>query len=182
MIFYTSDHHFGHKNIIEYCSRPFRDVLGNPDTHYMNAVLIEKWNSVVSSTDTVYHLGDFTMCNNPQKYLSYLNGEIHLIRGNHDRNKCLTAVGFKSVAHDMLIEDDVLGTVYLSHAPNTDKTYRWNLCGHVHQKWKVNAQHINVGVDVWDFKPITMQEIRNFVAILSNNNSAVASAGELLNG
>jgi calcineurin-like phosphoesterase family protein len=84
-IFVVSDTHFSHKNIITYCeqSRAFNNVED------MNEHIVEKWNSVVSPDDTVYHLGDCFM--GPRetvaKYGSRLNGKIHVIPGNHDTKK-----------------------------------------------------------------------------------------------
>ncbi len=76
-IFFTSDTHFGHANIIKYCNRPFESV------NQMDEVLINNWNSVVRPDDEVYHLGDFSFAD-PKKYVYRLNGKIHLIKGNHD--------------------------------------------------------------------------------------------------
>ena len=52
-IFFTSDHHFGHANIIQFSNRPFENVEA------MNRAMIERWNEKVSPEDEVYHLGDF---------------------------------------------------------------------------------------------------------------------------
>jgi calcineurin-like phosphoesterase family protein len=86
--FFTSDHHFSHSNIIKYCNRPFSDV------EEMNRILIENWNSVVKTNDTVYHLGDFGFTQRAkaedferlQKLCGRLRGKIILIKGNHDTN------------------------------------------------------------------------------------------------
>jgi calcineurin-like phosphoesterase family protein len=82
-VFFTSDTHFNHANVIKYCVRPFASI------EEMNRVMIERWNAVVGPEDTVYHLGDFAM-GKPSEwpaFLRQLNGAKKiLIRGNHDRS------------------------------------------------------------------------------------------------
>lgn len=79
MIFFTSDSHFNHGAIIQYCNRPFSGA------EEMDKAMITNWNSVVTSKDTVYHLGDFSFKTDPGRYTSRLNGKKILIRGNHDK-------------------------------------------------------------------------------------------------
>lgn len=78
-IFFTSDTHFGHTNILQFCNRPFHSV------QEMNEALINNWNNVVRPEDTVYHLGDFAFGGSQlwNDVLSKLNGHIYLILGNH---------------------------------------------------------------------------------------------------
>src|SRR3989344_4017153 len=80
-IFITADHHFNHKNIIEYCKRPFKTV------EEMNETMIERWNRRVGKDDLVIHLGDFGLGNKEKinEIRKRLNGTIILIKGNHDR-------------------------------------------------------------------------------------------------
>lgn len=80
-IFFTSDTHFGHARIIELSGRPFADVAE------MNDAIVERWNSVVSPDDTVYHLGDVALgpIMDSLANIARLNGRIVLIDGNHDR-------------------------------------------------------------------------------------------------
>lgn len=82
-IFYTSDSHFGHENVIRYCARPFKDV------DEMNRALIDRWNAKVAETDDVYVLGDFAFrCKtSPLSIIRNLNGRKHLVIGNHDHTR-----------------------------------------------------------------------------------------------
>jgi len=81
MIYVTSDHHFGHENIIKYEDRPFHS-MGE-----MNAAMIEYWNRSVTNDDIVIHLGDFSLMKPDMtvELVRQLNGKIILINGNHDR-------------------------------------------------------------------------------------------------
>ena len=81
MIYFISDTHFYHSNIIKYCDRPFKD------TNEMNETIINNWNSIVKNNDTIYHLGDFCLSTNDEikSIFNKLNGNKILIRGNHDR-------------------------------------------------------------------------------------------------
>lgn len=78
-IWYSSDHHFWHANVIRYCNRPFNSVVE------MNEALVAKWNAAVKPEDTVYYLGDFSLAfRSVELYTRRLNGEKILIAGNHD--------------------------------------------------------------------------------------------------
>ncbi len=183
MNFFTSDNHWGHKNIITYCARPFLTADGQPDLHWMNRTMTERWNAVVGPRDTVYHLGDFSMHKHVgaiRDCRKKLNGRIILVRGNHDRsNQQMLQAGFEE-AHDRL-ELELDGyKLFLSHIPTTisdmharvrkyDRAltnpapayYDYWLCGHVHEKWRRKGKVINVGTDQWDFKPVTLEELLN---------------------
>src|SRR5687767_6005129 len=79
--FFTSDTHWGHKNIIKFCSRPYASV------EEMDEAMITNWNDRVRPGDTVYHLGDFTFYrreDQQRRIIDSLNGNIKLILGNHD--------------------------------------------------------------------------------------------------
>ena len=78
-IWFTADHHFGHENIIRYCDRPFKTV------NEMNRVMTDRWNEVVKPDDTVYVVGDFSLADHAEVYVSKLNGrEILFVPGSHD--------------------------------------------------------------------------------------------------
>lgn len=82
MIYFTSDTHFGHGNIIKYCNRPFKN-------HWeMDEQMILNWNDLVSDDDEVYHLGDFGFGSPGYiiNIMQQLKGKIYYIAGNHDKN------------------------------------------------------------------------------------------------
>lgn len=166
MIWFTGDRHFRHLNrrgtgIIDYCNRPFRDIL------HMEEELIRRHNEIVKPEDIVYDLGDFGFGRPADlaPLLKRLNGVHVLIRGNHDgsRSACLR-IGFA----DAIMEQELFlmldGSVLrLRHVPPAESVPPEpgviRLCGHVHEKWKVRNNVVNVGVDVWDFRPVSLQEI-----------------------
>ena len=80
MIFYIADWHYNHANILAYDNRPFKTV------EEMNTALVERWNSVVTPTDTVYVLGDMFWGGEAKavSVLDSLNGKKVLIVGNHE--------------------------------------------------------------------------------------------------
>ena len=82
-IFFTSDTHWGHLNILKFCNRPW------PTVEEMDEALINNWNSVVGEHDIVFHLGDFAFAPNSKwkEILGRLNGIHYLILGNHEINK-----------------------------------------------------------------------------------------------
>lgn len=156
---FTSDTHFAHANIIEYCGRPFRDV------EEMNREMVERWNARVQPGDTVYHLGDFAFgpYENIGKFRGLLNGEVTLVLGNHDRSlKRMAEAGFKGVAAWLTL---TLGNyrLFLTHKPFPPEGGFGHvdliLHGHVHEKYARRGNQINVGVDVRGFAPATLDEL-----------------------
>lgn len=89
MNYYISDLHFGHKNILRFDNRPYNT------TEEMELDLISRWNKQVSNADHVYVLGDFLWKAGSDEWiriLNKLNGNIHLILGNHDPEHYSTGV------------------------------------------------------------------------------------------
>ena len=132
-VYFTSDTHFYHSNIIDLCKRPFKNVED------MNETLIENWNRVVGQDDIVFHLGDFCLEGSHEwtKILNRLNGKIYLILGNHDLKNIRQgyASRFELTSMQMHIEVDKQ-KIYLNHYPFLcyGGAYRnmWQLFGHVH--------------------------------------------------
>jgi calcineurin-like phosphoesterase family protein len=160
-VYFTSDTHFGHLSVIESGRRPYRS------TQEMDDALIAGWNALVAPHDTVYHLGDF--CHRDSEsaadYLDRLNGEIHLIAGNHDTQTLRQHAGrFASVN---LLSEIVIGTqsLVLCHYPmrewNGCYAGAWHLFGHVHGRLNhVNQGHcLDVGVDANAYRPLSFEDI-----------------------
>jgi calcineurin-like phosphoesterase family protein len=156
-IFFTADHHFGHHNGIEQNRRPF------PSVTEMNTAMIERWNSVVQPEDEVWHLGDFAYksARPVEGIFSELNGHKHLILGNHDAPKT-RALAWASVSQmkEVLVDGQ---RMFLCHYPMMS----WpamnrgaiHLHGHVHGNTQGPAGSIDVGVDCWGFRPVSLPEI-----------------------
>lgn len=182
-IFFTSDLHFGHKNIIGFCNRPFNSV------EEMDETLIENWNSVVKPNDLVFNLGDFAFAPKYRWYelLGRLNGRHILILGNHDITRWPgddVMMAFDRVEQQMILKIDNR-CVILNHYPFLcyGGTYYspeytvWNLHGHVHsspydieKRGKDNDRlefrfpyQYDVGVDNNNFKPVSWEEIKNII-------------------
>lgn len=180
--FFTSDLHFGHKRVIEFCSRPW------PDVFEMNEGLIERWNDTVGPDDDVWILGDLTFVGTQAtaRYMKCLNGRKHLLRGNHDWKRIgpkRLDLGFETIVDettDIWLDhpDDGWRThARMSHFPYqfshpSDSRYEdlrpkdngsWLLHGHVHRSWKVKGKMINVGVDVWDYRPVSERTIVDII-------------------
>lgn len=172
-IYFTSDTHYYHANIIKYCNRPFTDRL------HMNEVLIERWNERVKPEDTVYHLGDVGFCKDVELYkiLSQLNGKKILIIGNHDRviqkhRASLFNGEFEAIHDKWMFHDPSLSkhqNVLLCHYPKYDAEFLrrggWMLHGHNHGMGHPKPYRmLDVGVDVHDFRPISLEEVAQIMS------------------
>jgi calcineurin-like phosphoesterase family protein len=157
---FTSDEHYGHTRIIEYCNRPFSNVTE------MNETLIRNHNALVAPEDEVYHLGDFAFRNHAM-YLRRLNGRHYLIKGNHEGKDWKDAgfawvkeVATVSVCTGRLNERQ---DIFLSHYAHR----RWNrahygvihLFGHSHGQLEDYCTSCDVGVDAWDYKPVSFEQL-----------------------
>ena len=185
-LFFTSDNHFNHANIIKFCNRPFDSV------EEMNETLISNWNNTVPKDGIVFHLGDFAFGGSEvwHKILSRLNGQIHLILGNHDLKNFRQgyADSFASVQEQLTI-DIGKKKVILTHFPllcyhgtwGTEMNV-WNLIGHVHTLKSNNSgkdferlQYLfptqyDVGVDFNNYTPISFQEVKEKIDFQVKNN------------
>lgn len=167
-IFFTADNHFCHKNIIKYENRPFNSI------EEMNEVMINKWNAKVKKNDDVYILGDFIFSDGStaNTIISNLNGRKYLIRGNHDsflKDNVFNRSLFEWIKDYYVLKQNNLKFV-LFHYPiqvwDCKHHNSIHLYGHVHSN-KENHHPLlvelgkayNVGVDVNDFEPISLEAV-----------------------
>lgn len=155
-IWFTSDQHYGHKNIIRFCNRPFADL------DEMHEALISNYNAVVGPEDDVYFLGDYAF-HDGLKVFRRLNGNKHLILGNHDKPKQVKPVPWAWVKDVYMLKVDPKTQVWLSHYAHR----RWpkshhgsiHLYGHSHGELEDYGKSTDVGVDAWDYKPVSLDTI-----------------------
>ncbi|MHB1485325.1 MAG: metallophosphoesterase [Saccharofermentanales bacterium] len=169
MIYFTSDLHLGHANIIKLCNRPFSDL------DEMNETLISNWNSRVTNGDKVYIVGDliFRSSIRPETYLDRLKGKKHLILGNHDKswiNKIDTSKYFISVGNMQSIGDGKR-KIILCHYPmmswESMSKPSYLIFGHMHNNTKANYWELlksmpcalNAGVEINNYVPVSFDEL-----------------------
>lgn len=157
-IFFTSDTHFSHTRIIELCKRPFSSV------EEMDETMVARWNERVQPGDTVYHLGDFTLkgADVGARFLSRLYGRITLLVGNHDQDVVVRFPLWEYTAPYLEIFEDGQHIVLCHYAMRTWRRANKGalmLYGHSHGNLPGNSQSLDVGVDAWDFRPVTLDEI-----------------------
>lgn len=159
-VFFTSDTHFGDRFAIARSARPFASATA------MDAALVERWNETVGAEDEVWHLGDFARDAGGRDLaalLAGLAGRKHLVAGNNDPPATRALYGWASVQPYAEIELDGVGLV-LCHYPfrtwNGMGKGAVNLHGHSHGRLAPLARQYDVGVDVWDYRPVTLATIR----------------------
>lgn len=188
-IFLTSDTHWNHKNIILYCQRPFETV------EEMNESLITNWSNTVPKDGIVFHLGDFALGGSSAwlDILPRLNGQIHLILGNHDVKNFRPgyASSFASVQEQLTVKVNK-NLLILTHFPllcyhgtwGTEQNC-WNIHGHVHickdreanngkdfERMKlVFPTQYDAGVDLNNYTPISYGQLKERITYQIEHNT-----------
>jgi calcineurin-like phosphoesterase family protein len=169
--------HFGHRNIIKYCNRPFSTVKEMDDCIFQNI------NDRVGPADNLFILGDFAM--GPRSYIEECvqrlpTKNLFLIKGNHDKlsNLAYTLIGFRWVKDLYEVDDTYIcektyqpqpKKLVLCHYPmeSWNKSFHgsWHLHAHTHTSMPDNPNRLrmNVGVDTNDFAPVETQEVAKFM-------------------
>ena len=158
-VFFTADTHFGHAGTRALYRRPFASVAE------MDAAMLARWNATVRPEDEVWHLGDFALNMKPDAMrglLERLHGRKHLITGNNDGPAALALPGWESVQPYREMELEGTGLVLCHYAFRTWRNMAkgwWNLHGHSHGRLKPLPRQADLGVDAWDFRPVTLAEV-----------------------
>ena len=181
-IWFTSDLHFGHRNVLRFCNRPWNDEKE------MGPGLIQNWNDTVGDDDIVFVLGDTFWFNDSRgikKVLSQLNGkDIYILPGNHDEFDSYHRVDDPRIH---LCQDIVVCWVteagkrkremWLSHYPMMTWPHRENgayqFFGHIHSQFgkdtgvdqdlPLHYNQMDVGCDYWDYKPVSLETLEGCI-------------------
>ncbi len=175
-IWFTSDTHFGHANIIRYCDRPYTSLSE------MDEGLIKNWNQVVHPNDNIYHLGDFILGGEEQAsaYFSRLNGRISVVPGGHDKGWVSKREYVSKSGHPIVILPPLV-TVKLN-IPRVNQSQlmvlchyamrvwdrshygSWHLYGHSHCGLPAHNKSLDVGIDCWNYFPVSLEKISGEIA------------------
>lgn len=167
--FFTSDTHFGHTKILEFQPRPFSSV------EEMDSVIIERWNSVVGKNDLVYFLGD--MCwKKTNLYVPCLNGQIHWMLGNHDRESRTRYLKYKNVKSVQDIKTIKIGDIsicmahYAMRVWNKSHHNSWHLYGHSHGKLPGLGKSFDVCSDCHNYTPLSFDQVAEIMKDRPDND------------
>lgn len=154
-LYFTSDTHFLHENIIKYCNRPFNNI------GHMDEVIVNNWNSMITDDDTIFHLGDFCWGGKGEwiHFMHRLRGKKILIQGNHDRDKDIPIEMWNEIYPAFVnieVKDDKPQRITLCHYPmiswHQSHKGAWQFFGHMHNaSIKPQKEHIEGGDEVASF-------------------------------
>ena len=156
--YFIADTHFGHGGALGLYRRPFASV---PE---MDAAMLAAWQAVVGPADEVWHLGDFAVGRRVDAagLLATLPGRKHLVTGNNDPAAITALPGWASVQPYAEFTLDGTALVLCHYALRTWRDMgrgAWNLHGHSHGRLKPLPRQVDVGVDAWQFRPVTLAQV-----------------------
>lgn len=183
-LWFTSDLHFFHENIIRYCDRPWSNATE------MTEGLIQNWNSVVGYDNDVFILGDLAMGGRGKaerlaKILRRLSGRKYLVPGNHDTyvlgsEECLQEITVLPPIFEIRVPDQeatkgrqkIVLCHYAMKVWNGSHKGTWQLYGHSHHSMPpdYNRLQFDVGVDGkgYDYKPLSYDQVKNLMSMHQN--------------
>lgn len=191
-IYFTSDWHIGHANVLEFDQRPFKDL------DHMHRVLINNYNATVGPEDLCYFLGDIGLGKGDivASVIQQLNGIKVCVLGNHDKGAtAMRRFGFDVVVNMAAIE--VAGRmVTMTHCPlrgvwredvskmkNSQPGESWHkefkhlmfsipdfgqyhLHGHTHKvpEERILDRQFDVGVRANGYRPVNISVVESWIA------------------
>lgn len=179
--FFTSDIHFDDNRLNLFG----REVCFKTSEEF-DKQIIKNWNEVVGENDKVYYLGDVALSLKGLENIKKCNGIKILVKGNYDEKESakyeisddILLKYFNKVYKSGFIKIDG-ERIYLNHFPNKGKKDCFNIVGHIHEKWKVQRNMINVGIDAWHFYPVSEEQIKFTINAIRNHFDNNVFAGEL---
>lgn len=189
-VWFTADQHFGHKNIIKYCNRPFDRVED------MDETLIQEWNKNVYVDDTVFVIGDITLGNYDAwcKYLTAIHGFVIIIPGGHDwrwmtdyASKNTSRLAYIEVREPLITLDTFDPVIVLCHYAMRvwDRSHydSWQLYGHSHGMLEPVGKQLDVGVDniykmFGSYRPLSLLEVTDYMTTRPHNENYLEKGGK----
>lgn len=176
-IWFISDTHFGHANILKFDNRPFGSIKEH------DAILIENWNGAIAPDDIVFFLGDFAFGSSEfvKRIYNRLSGQITFIKGNHEKPLCQYLRSIGKSWYDYLeikVYDEDLERqwqdICLFHYPiaewNKGHYGAWLLYGHTHgnswydKEFQPKHKCLNVGAPCIHYSPVSYKELKRKMA------------------
>lgn len=172
-IFFCSDHHFGHANILNFKREDGTPLRDFQDIDHMNEIIVQRHNLTVRPGDKVYFLGDVVMSRKTSalEILGRMNGEKILVKGNHDQCKPEAYLKyFKDIRGSHQFEG-----LIMTHIPiHPESLARWGLNVHGHLHYQVvkmplsqipDRRYFNVSMERINYTPISLEEIKKNVGM-----------------
>jgi calcineurin-like phosphoesterase family protein len=158
-IYFISDLHLGHKNILDFGQRSHKDITE------MHLAMVDAWNKKVRKhNDIIYVLGDVAMDVQALDWLNEMNGQKRLILGNHDTFQYpVYEKYFDKVYHFHKAYKGLVLTHIPIHPNELQyRSWKYNIHGHIHDPAKNNIgdRYFNVNVDIIGYAPISLEEMR----------------------
>lgn len=163
-VYFTSDLHFGHKNILSFGQRKHDDIFE------MHEAIIDSWNNTIRKKgDIVYVLGDIAMHPDFMPLFDRMRGRKRLVLGNHDMfHREIYELYFGKVYHF----HKSYGGIVLTHIPIHPgellyRSWKWNVHGHIHRKEQDidDSRYFNVNIDVIGYNPISLDEVKSNLVV-----------------
>ena len=179
MIWFTSDWHISHSNIIRYCNRPFSSI------EEMNKAILDNFFSMVRKGDTVYFLGDLSFNRNSirevNKKIVDAGIRFVFIVGNHEYENIKLIKELFPETYDLLstrlqVRGKVVEVTMCHYAMKVwHKSHfnSWNLYAHSHGSLKPEGKQWDVGVDNNSFFPISINDIEKVMQLRPDNFNLV---------